>query len=137
MAVTNTAVFAQRPRKAVAQLLTGDSTNKKALVTAGADGSKLVSLSASSDDTSNRTIQLFITRSSTDYLIGTAVVPTLAGTDGATLPVDMLSLIPGLPVDNDGQRYLFLESGDALKVATTVAVTAAKAVHLAADYADF
>jgi len=135
--VSNTAVFPQTPKKGLVQIVNADGTTKKTVVTAGADGIKVVALNASSDDTSNRTLQVFITRSVTSYLIGSAVITTLAGTDGSTLPIDMLALIPGLPVDNDGQRYLFLESGDTLQVAVTGAVTAAKTVHVAADAANF
>lgn len=137
MTVSNTAVFPQTPKKGLVQIVNADGTTKKTVVTAGADGIKVVALNASSDDTSNRTLQVFITRSVTSYLIGSAVITTLAGTDGSTLPIDMLALIPGLPVDNDGQRYLFLESGDTLQVAVTGAVTAAKTVHVAADAANF
>jgi len=135
--VSNTAVFPQTPKKGLVQIVNADGTTKKTVVTAGADGIKVVALNVSSDDTSNRTLQVFITRSVTSYLIGSAVITTLAGTDGSTLPIDMLALIPGLPVDNDGQRYLFLESGDTLQVAVTGAVTAAKTVHVAADAANF
>jgi hypothetical protein len=137
MAVSNTAVFPQAPMKGLVQIVNADSTGKKTACTAGANGSKVTGLNVCSDDTSNRTLQVFITRSATDYLIGTAVITTLAGTDGSTLPIDVLSLIPGLPVDNDGQRYLFLQSGDTLRVAITSAVTAAKTVHVATEAADF
>jgi hypothetical protein len=142
MAVTNTAIFPQAPKRGMVQAVNADGTGKKAVVTAGANGAKVVSLTAASDDTSNRSFGIYVTRSATDYLLGTVTVPLAAGTDGSTPSVDLLgggtaNLIPGLPVDNDGQRYIFLENGDVLKVAALVAVTAAKTVHFQANYADF
>jgi len=143
VAVSNTAVFPQTPKRGMVQVANADGTTKKTVVTAGANGSKIVAVTAASDDTGNRTFNIYVTRSGTSYLLGTVTIPTLAGTDGSAPGIDILgggttNQIPGLPVDNDGQRYILLESGDTLQAAlTTGAVTAAKTVHLSAVYADF
>lgn len=141
MAVTtNSIVTPQAPVITPITIVNADASNKKTACTAGSNGTKVVSLTACSDDTSNRIVQVFLTRSATNYLLGSAVVTTLAGTDGATAVVDLLNnttIFPGLPVDNDGQRYLFLKSGDTLTVASTTTVTAAKTVTITCNSADF
>lgn len=142
MAVSSTAVFPQTPKRGMVQIVPADTTTKKTLVTAGANGSKVVSITAASDDSSNKTFSIYVTRSATDYLLGTVTVPTLSGTDGSAPSVDLLgggttNQIPGLPIDNDGQRYILLENGDVLKVAALVTLTAAKTAHFHSNYADF
>lgn len=137
MAVTaNSVVTPQTPKRGLAQILPADTTTLKTVITPGADGAKVTSLNACSDDTSNRIVQVVVTRSAVDYLLGSAVVPTLAGTDGVVPTVDLLTLLP-LPRDNDGQKYLLLENGDVLKVKSTTTVTAAKTINVAANYASF
>lgn len=140
MAVTpNSAVTVQTPKRGMVQIVAADTSSLKTLVTAGANGSKVASVNLASDDTSDRLVQLYVTRSGTDYLLGTVNVPTLSGTNGTAATVNAMnaSMMPGLPCDNDGQPYLLLESGDVLKVKTTTTVTAAKTVHATANYGDF
>ena len=139
MAVTATPAFPQAVVITPITIVNADASNKKTACTAGSNGTKVVSLTACSDDTSNRIVQVFLTRSATNYLLGSVIVPTLSGTDGAAAVVDLLNaqLVPGLPVDNDGQRYIFLKSGDTLTVATTTTVTTAKTVTITCNSADF
>lgn len=138
MAVTHQPVFIQNPKITPAAFTNSDSANtKKTIHTAGSNGSKVVSILASSTDTSNRTGQIWLTRSAVSYLIASTVVTTLAGTDGAVLTVNMLATVPGLPTDNDGQRYIFLESGDTLQISFTAQVTAAKEIDVVAMAGDF
>ena len=70
--------------------------------------------------------------------IGTLSAPTLTGNDGATTGLNFFgnALVP-LPVDQDGQSYLFLESGDTLYVSSSTTVTANKLVTVQAMAADF
>jgi hypothetical protein len=140
MAVTSTPVFVQTPKITPAAFTNSDSANtKKTIATAGSDGMKVTAVLATSTDTSNRTGQLWLTRSATSYLLGSTVVTTLAGTDGSTATANLLpvSLMGGLPKDNDGQAYLFLESGDTLQVSFTAQVTSAKEVDVVAIAANF
>lgn len=140
MAVTNTPVFVQNPKNTQITIVNADASGQKVVCTAGANGSKVIGLTACSDDTSNRILQIVIKRSATSILIGSATVTTLAGTDGGTTPVKNLLNsvdIPGLPVDNDGQRYIFLESGDTLEVKSTTTVTAAKTISLTCMFGNF
>lgn len=140
MAVSHQAVFAQTPKITPASLLNADSANtKKTIHTAGSNGSKVVAVTASSTDTSARIAQLWLTRSATSYLLGSVNIPAGSGTDGVVAAVNLLlsTLIPGLPIDNDGQRYLHLESGDTFQVSCTTQVTSAKEVDFLCVAADF
>ena len=44
--------------------------------------------------------------------------------------------MPGLPVDNDGQHYLFLEPGDKLQVKSLSTVSSTKTINVTAIAAD-
>lgn len=139
MAISHQAVFAQTPKITPASLVNADGTGKKTLHTAGANGSKVVAVCATSTDTVARIAQLWLTRSATSYLLGSVNIPIASGSDGSAAAVNLLlsTMIPGLPIDNDGQRYLHLESGDTFQVSVTVAVTAAKEVDFLCIGADF
>ncbi len=139
MAVTATPVFVQTPKITPVAFTNSDSANtKKTIHTAGSNGSKVVAILATSTDTSNRTGQVWLTRSGTSSLITSKVVPTLAGTDGAVASANVLdtSLLT-LPADNDGQKYLFLVSGDTLQISFTAQVTSAKEIDVTCVAADF
>ena len=137
--MTATPTLVQTPKITPNSWVNADAANtKKTICTAGSSGTKVVGISASSTDTSNRTGQLWLTRSGTSYLIASFVVPTLAGTDGIVPAVNLMraSLLP-LPVDNDGQPYLLLVSGDTLQASFTGVVTAAKEIDIVCIHGDF
>lgn len=64
-------------------------------------------------------------------------VAITAGTDGTTAPQDMLALAGGLPLDQDAQKYVFMESVDYLAVSCTGTVTANKMITVTAEGGDF
>ena len=128
--------FVGTPKIGLQQILPADTTTAKTVVTAGASASKVVSLTATSDDTS-RIVKIAIVRSAVVYTIGTTTIAATAGTDGVTNSANLLTSIPGLPLDNDGQPYIQVQSGDTLTAAVTVAVTAAKTISIASVYGDF
>src|SRR5262245_17572867 len=139
MAVSHQPVFVQTPKITPISFTNSDSANtKKTIATAGSNGSKVVAIQATSTDTSNRTAQLWLTRSTTSYLLASKIVVTLSGTDGANPAANLLDLTQWatLPVDNDGQRYLFLESGDTLQVSFTAQVTSGKEIDVVATFGD-
>ena len=112
-------------------------TNTVLVATAGADDSVIKSLTVASDDTSARTIQVWISldNGTTKYLIGTVIIAALSGT--ATLTnIDVLgnSLINGLVQDETGKPVLPLQgSGTPAKIyvcVITAAVTASKTVWI-------
>lgn len=140
MALVNVPVFIQNPKAGPVSFSNSDSANtKKTLVTSDADGTKVVGIIATSTDTSSRVAQLWLTRSATSYLLGSVAVPTLSGTDGVNPTVNLLNTtdLPGLPVDNDGQPYFLLESGDTLQVSFTAQITAAKNAYVTAVFGNF
>jgi hypothetical protein len=132
----------KQPRLGLAQIANADASTVKTVVTAGANGSKVVSLWASSTEltANNRDVQVSVTRSAVVYILTTLSVPFSSGfTTAVPGPTDLLSAIPAnlLAVDNDGQRYLFLESGDTLGVASLTTVTSGKTISVGSSYADF
>lgn len=130
MAVTATPVFIQTPKITPITIVAADASNQKVVATAGTNGTKVVGLNITSDDSSTRIVQVSLTRSATNYLMASASVTTLSGTEGATATVNMMNKTfwPGLPIDNDGNPYFYMESGDTLSIACTSTVTAAKTI---------
>lgn len=146
MATTpNNVILPQTPKATPQRFVQGtDSAGTlKTLYTAGANGSKVTAVILASDDGSaTHVVTLYVTRSAVDYYIGAYTVPVSAGTSGAAANVDLLrggpsDLIVGLPLDNDGQKYLFLESGDTLRATFATALTAGKQLNVLTIGADF
>lgn len=136
--MAGSANFVGTPKVGLVQIVAADASTKKTLITAGASGSKVVSLYGTSDDTVDRLIQVYRTRAAVDYLLCSRTIRDLSGSNDATDPtVNLLQYLPSLAWDSDGQKYFFLESGDTLRVMSTTTVTAAKAVSVHADYGDF
>lgn len=125
------------PRKGLAQISNATGTSQVTVVTAGGNGNKVVSLLATSTDTAAQIVQVAIVRSSTTYVLATTQVAANAGSTNATAPVDLLAIVPNLSRDQDGQPYLFIESGDALVLSTVGTVTAGKVVSVHSDHAEF
>lgn len=117
-----------------AQIVNADASDLKTILTAGSNGTTLLGVSASSDDTSDRVVQIGITRGGSFTLLGAITVPDLSGTDGTNVSVNLFNAtsIPGLVLDSDGQRYWALESGDTLQVRATTTVTSAKTINISA-----
>ena len=137
MAVTASPVFVQTPKVTQITIVPADTTAQKVVCTAGANGTKVVGLIASSDDAAVMNVQIWIKRSATSILLGTGRIAIASGTDGAVANVNLLSAITGLPVDNDGQPYLYLVSGDTLECAVLVAVTAGDTIYITCIHGDF
>jgi len=146
MAVTpNSQVSPQTPKITPQNFVQGtDSAGTyKTIYTGGSNGSKIVAINVTTDDGSaTHVLSLVLTRSAVDYTIGAYTIPVNSGSDGSAASVDLLAggpafLIKGLPVDNDGQKYLFLESGDTLRMTFATALTAAKRINVVTIGADF
>lgn len=125
------------PRKSVAQILNATGTAQVTVITAGANGNKVVNLIATSTDTVSQAIQAALVRSSTTYILATTAVAAGSGTAAGTPPVDLLAIVPNLPRDQDGQPYLFLENGDTLVVSSGAAVASGKIISVHSDHAEF
>jgi len=138
--MTATPVFPQTVKSYKVQILNADASNLKTIATGGSNGSKIVSLNAASTDTSNRDVQIGVTNGGTFYILGTVTIIAASGTAGGTPAIDLLrsGMIPGLPLDSDGNPFIFLaSSSDTLQAKSLATVTTAKEIDLNAFGADF
>lgn len=135
MAVNTQPIFAKSPNNAEVTHVPADTTTKKDVCVAVTDGTKLLAINCTSDDTSTVEMEVYLYDGTTAYLLGTKDVPTLSGTDGVTPSVNLLdpTYITGL--DDDG--HLFIKSSYKVQVAPKATVTTAKTVTcvgFAVDY---
>lgn len=140
MAVTPTPALPQFPKNAKVQILPADGLGLKTIYTGGANGSKITAVIVTSSDTAARDVTIGITRTAVFYPLGTFTVGTTAGQAAATVAVNGLSsaVVVGLPIDNDGQTYIFLtDASDTLQVKALTTVTALKELDFTAFGADF
>lgn len=139
--MASTPTLVQTPKITPIAFTNSDSANtKKTAATAGASGTKVTSLNATSTETANaRVAQIWLTRSATSYLLTSVNIPLNSGFDGTVGTVNLLNSTqwPGLPTDNDGQVYFFLESGDTLQVSLTTQLASGKEVDFACVFGNF
>jgi len=112
-----------------------DGTAEKTIFTAGADGALVDSVFVTSDDTSAVVLNVFVNDGSTSFRIGTINVPTLSGTDGVVVGVNLLDTTQMPALQTSGG--ILLAPTNLLKVAPQSAVTAAKTVTLTPLGGDF
>ena len=141
MVVTATPIFPQTITNKVVTIVNADTTTLKTLYAAGTNGTKVENILVTNTDTAAYTVQVYVTISATDYLIGSVNIPLSAGNLSTVNSVNLLSttgnLGPVLNLDSTGNPYLYLASGSTLKVATTGTVTAAKTITFFAQGGDF
>jgi hypothetical protein len=130
--------YPSTPKNPVAQIQNSDATAFVTLYTAPATGAKIEGLSITSDDTADVVLQLAVTISAVDYVIGEITIPDGSGTNGTDKAVNGLNVtnLPWLPTDGVN-RYLHLASGSALRVRANTTVTAGKKVQLVAQAGDY
>lgn len=140
MAVSATGSFPQLPKNGNVQILPADASGLKTIYTGGANGSKISALIVTSNDTSARDVTWGITVSAVFYPLGTITIPITAGQVNSAAAVNLLDLskTPGLPVDSDGNPYIFLASASyTLQIKALTTVTAAKEIDINAMGADW
>ena len=127
-----------QPLKGLAQIVNATGSSPVTVITAGGNGSKVLSLIATNNDSIAHTILVSLVRSSATYYLSATAVPASSGVASGVPPVDLFAIIPNLPRDQDGQPYLFLNSGDTL-IAQLLSgvVTSPDFVCLHSDYANF
>lgn len=138
----NSVVTAQTPNRGVVQFLQGTDTagTYKTLYSAGSNGSKCFGgIESNNDGSATHLITIEIVNSSVKY---GGVAFTTASNDGyanATPPKPFTSASTwtGLPLDSDGNPYLFLASGDTLQATFATALTSSDKVNLVITCADF
>lgn len=131
--------FPKQPITSRITIVNADAQTQKTGYTAGANGSKIIAIIATSTDTSSRDVQISLTNGGTSYPIGTKTVPLSSGTVAGTNAVNLLDTtnMVGLPIDSDGNPFLYLISGDTLTFSALVSVTAAKTIAIHVFGADF
>ena len=140
MALSNLPIFPQKIQAWALQLLNATGTTITTLLTAGSNGSVVESLNVTNTDSGVAyTLQFYLNDGTTNHLLGSVNVPLSSGNTTAAPAVDILrqGLIPGVVLDANGNYVLNIPSGYALKVAVTVAVTAAKVVDVVAMGSDY
>jgi hypothetical protein len=140
MSVTPLPAFPQTPKSAKVQILNADASALKTIYTGGANGSKITAVIATSSDTSNRDVTIGISRSGTFFPLATITVPLTAGQAAGVSAVNLLdpTIMKGLPVDNDGQVYIYLsDATDLLQAKALTTVTTAKEIDINSFGADF
>lgn len=120
------------------QILPADTTVKKTLCTAAATGTKIESISCTSDDTSAVVFQLGVTIAAVDYILGEVNIPIGSGTNGTAESVDVLNSTDFPWIRNDGvNNYILLATGAVLYVRAKTSVTAGKVVQFFAQGGNF
>src|SRR5262252_5386241 len=115
-----------QPWSQKARLLNADSTNAKTIATAGFTNSqsaptKVFAVVACNNDTIAHDIQLGVLDATLGFVpMGTATVPVNAGFLGTVPAVNILALIGGLPLDETGQPYFFMQPTGTLQVKALV-----------------
>lgn len=118
----------------------GSNANGATAYTAGADGGRVMSLTAVTDDTVTVNVFVYIYRSTTVIPLGLVNVPLSSGnTNAARFNVDFLDgvNIVGLPIDNTGKRYIPLMPNDVLKVGALANLSANKTCWVQASGNDY
>lgn len=140
MAVQPTGSFPQTPKNGNVQILPADASALKTIYTGGANGSKIVALFVTSSDTAARDVTWGITLGGVFYPLGTVTIPITAGQVNSAAAVNLLDVTktPGLPLDSDGNPYVFLASASyTLQIKSLTTVTAAKELDVSAFGADW
>lgn len=119
----------------------GSNTNGATIYTAGTQGGRVFSVTAVTDDAAVAPlVHLYILRTATVIPLGTVTVAISSGnTLAAKLNVDFLDgiNIVGLPIDNNGKRYIPLMPNDVLKCGVLINLTAAKTCWVQGQGADY
>ena len=129
MAANTNPIFISDRQTWTADLLPGNGTTPVDLVVAGANGSLIEAIGATSTDTGVVELVLYLVAGSLSVRIGSATIAITAGTDGGTTPATNILAQADLPWLRD-DLTLALGAGWTLQVGAHAAVTAAKVVSI-------
>lgn len=138
----NTFVTAQTPNRGIVQFLQGTDVagTYKTIYTASANGSKCRALwSTNNDPSATHLLTVQIVNGGVKYG-GMAITSVLsAGFANATPAQNLISAgnWPGLPLDSDGNPYIFLASGDTLQATFATAITSTDVINIVANCDDY
>jgi hypothetical protein len=138
MSLSNLPFFPQSVNTDKQTIVNADGQTVKAVSAAGTNGSKVSMLLATSTDTTARDVILYMTISATNYPIGQISIPITAGQLNSAPTINLLNSAQlQLPLDSNGNPYIYLGPGATLSVSAPVSVTAAKTVNLVATREDY
>jgi hypothetical protein len=136
MAGTATPIFPQTIKNIAARIANSDATNKVTIATGALNGSKIEGLQVTSDDSTQRTLSLWLSKGGVDYLLG---IYTIASNQGNTAGSNSFGILGNvanspapqttgmtLPLDALGNKYLMLENGASLKASVSSTMTSGK-----------
>jgi hypothetical protein len=138
----NSIITAQTPNRGIVQFLQGtDSAGTyKTLYTGGTNGSKLVGIYMTNNDASaTHLVTCQVVNSAVKYGGASLTTVVSAGFVSGTGAQNMMSssVWPGLPLDSDGNPFLYMVSGDTLQCTFATALTSTDVINLVAVTADF
>jgi hypothetical protein len=107
-----------------------DGTNIKTCYTAGADDSNIKAIIVTSTDTAPEDIQFYLSDGTSNFVLRRVTIPANSGNSTSVLPVDVLSSIPGLPFDAQGNRILQLRRGFQLRANLVSAATSGTQINV-------
>jgi hypothetical protein len=136
MAANTNPIFIAARQTWTAEILPGDGTTPVDLVVAGASGSLIEAIGATSTDTGVVELDLFLASGSLSVPIGSATIAIAAGTNGGTTPAAHILAQADLPWLRD-DLLLALGAGWTLQVGAHAAITAAKVVNVFALGGDY
>lgn len=114
----------------------GSDTNGVTIVTAGNKGRRVNTLQASTDDTTAIDVFLYIKRGSLIIPLGMFRIPASAGNLNGIPAIDVLDGINilGLPIDQNGKRFINLNANDVLKATTKANLNTGKYGYLSSNF---
>src|SRR5579859_573165 len=132
--------FPKQPNVGSVTITAAETTALQTVYTAGANGSKIFGMVITSIDTAARDIEVNrVSSTPTTYQLWTVPVPAGSGSSAGVAAVNGMNIlyVMGLPVDNDGNPFLLLASGDTLQVNALATLTAAKTISVTVFASDF
>jgi lipoprotein-anchoring transpeptidase ErfK/SrfK len=115
MTVTATPIFPQSIVNFV--VVIPGTTTTQTLASAGTNGTKIESINVSNTSTSIVTISLYVTISSTQYLLSQFSIPASSGNSTSVPSINLLNntQLPSTSYDSNGNKYLYLANGSSLQ----------------------
>ena len=130
MAANTSPIFEAVPWTKGDTLDSGDTTTAITLITAGANGSRIDSISCSTDDTAAVNLRFYVNNGGADLYLGVVAVP--AGSGYTTVP-----LVGAVSVLAPRLGYLVLAANAELKVSCLATMTTAKVTTVLAVGGDY
>lgn len=129
MSTTPTYPSAAGPTSVRKRIADSDSTNLVDLLdnSGGATAVKIEALGATTDNTADRIVKLWLLSGGVTYLLGSMTIPDLSGTNGATDPRVNLMALPYLATAGaDGVPCFYVGAGEKLQASLDSALASGK-----------